>query len=373
MSIDYNLLRVSIDLDAIRANYRFLRVRGTSLIPVIKSDAYGHGLVPVARALADCGAECFAVGTVAEAARLRPEVQGTVLALLGPQSSEDVRAVVQENILPVTARLDQLLELQEASSRLGRQTPIALKFDTGMARLGFAEQDAGRILETLARCPGLKPQWLLSHLATADEPDQADFTREQAARFRRIYDQLTAAGLRLRCSLVNSAGLLACPDLAWDGQRPGIALYGANPFHGTVLAHLGRELRPAMRVRAPILAVHALTKGCSISYGRTYVADRDKTVAVVAAGYADNYSRGLSNNGWMVIRGQRAKILGRVCMQLTAVDVTEIDRVMPGDMADLLGGTGPEAVAPEELASWWGTIPYEIFCLLGMNPREYDP
>ncbi|GAB6060583.1 alanine racemase [Desulfonatronum parangueonense] len=371
MAIDYNLLKVFVDLRAIQANYRLLSTRGTRLISVIKSDAYGHGLIPVARALADVGADFFAVGTVGEAARLRPAVQGTVLALLGPQSADDFRVVVEQGILPLVARLDQLSGLQREAARVGRQIPIALKFDTGMARLGFAESDVETVLRSLSEAHLLRPDWLISHLATADEPQQADYVHEQAARFRRISDKFSHAGFPLRRSLVNSGGLLAFPELAWDAQRPGIALYGANPFHGTELAHLGRELRPAMQVQAPVLAVHPLPRGASISYGRTYVANEDKTVAIVGAGYADTYSRGLTNKGWILIRGQRAKILGRVCMQLTAVDVTDIAGVAPGDMAVLLGEQGGQTISPEELATWWGTITYEVFCLLGMNQREH--
>ncbi|SDB10095.1 alanine racemase [Desulfonatronum thiosulfatophilum] len=371
MPIDYNLLKVSIDLQAIQANYRFLSSRGKRLIAVIKSDAYGHGLIPVGEALAAVGADFFAVGTVEEAARLRPAVRGTVLALLGPQSVEDIQIVAEQGILPLVARLDQLAGLEREAARLGRQIPIALKFDTGMARLGFAAADVEAVARALGKMRLLRPEWLISHLATADEPHQAEFVHEQAARFQRIADRLALAGHHPQRSLVNSGGLLAFPELAWNAQRPGIALYGANPFHGTDLAPLGRELRPAMQVQAPVLAVHALPKGASISYGRTYVADMDKTVAIVAAGYADNYSRGLSNKGWMLIRSQRAKILGRVCMQLTAVDVTEIAGVAPGDAAVLLGEQDGQAITPEELASWWGTITYEVFCLLGMNRREY--
>lgn len=371
MPIDYNLLRVRVDLGAIQDNFRLLRNRGTKLIAVVKSDAYGHGLLQVANALEDCGADCFAVGTVAEAVRLRPEVRGTVFALLGPQSPEEAQAAVAHGIVPVTARLDQLFALQDVAEQLACQVPVALKFDTGMARLGFGEQDVGQVLTTLAACPHITPQWLFSHLATSDDPHQAEFVREQAAQFQRIQARFSAAGLHPQCSLANSAGLLAYPELAWDRQRPGIALYGANPFHGTELADLGAGLRPAMRVQAPVLSVRQLAKGASISYGRTYVADRDKTVAVIAAGYADAYSRVLSNTGWVLLRGQRAKILGRVCMQLTAVDATHIPGVKPGDMAVLLGSDGEDAVTPEDLAAWWGTIPYEVFCLLGMNPREY--
>lgn len=369
MAVDYNLLRVGVDLRAIADNFRLLRSKGTRLIPVIKANAYGHGLVAVARALESCGADFFAVGTVEEAARLCPSVSGTVLALLGPQRREDYQTVVEQGVLPLVSRMDQLAQLQEQAASKDTRLPVALKFDTGMARLGFAPQESPKILAALRRYDRLTPQWLISHLATADDPDQAAFVREQAERFQRVHAAFSLAGHAPLSSLVNSAGLLAFPDLAWDGQRPGIALYGANPFHGTRLEHLGRGLRPAMEVSAPVVAVHPLRKGASISYGRTYVADQDKTVAIVAAGYADNYSRGLSNKGCMLVHGRRAPILGRVCMQLTAVDVTDIPGVVPGDPVFLLGGVGNQRILPEELAAWWGTIPYEVFCLLGMNRR----
>jgi alanine racemase len=370
MTIDYNLLRVSIDLRAIEHNYRLLRSRGTRLIPVIKADAYGHGLASVAKALEACEADFFAVGTVEEAVRLRPAVRGTVLALLGPQLREDYQALAEQEILPLVARLDQLALLQEQAASKDVRLSVALKFDTGMARLGFAAHGAEQVMQALARCDRLTPRWLISHLATADDPDQASYVREQGRRFEQVHAAFARAGHALLASLVNSAGLLAFPNLAWDRQRPGIALYGANPFRGTSLEELGQGLKPAMQVRAPVVAVHPLPKGASISYGRTYTADADRTVAIVAAGYADNYSRGLSNRGCMLVHGRRAPILGRVCMQLTAVDVTDIPGVEAGEDAVLLGGVGENAILPEDLAAWWGTIPYEVFCLLGMNRRE---
>jgi len=370
MAIDYNLLRVGIELQAIADNYRLLRSKGTRLIPVIKADAYGHGLVAVARALESCGADFFAVGTVEEAARLCPSVSGTVLALLGPQLSEDFQTVAEQGILPLVSRMDQLAKLQEQAAFKDVRLPVALKFDTGMARLGFAPEESPKVLEALRQCDRLTLQWLISHLATADDPNQAAFVQEQSGRFQEVHAAFKRAGHSPLSSLANSAGLLAFPDLAWDRQRPGIALYGANPFHGTRLEHLGLGLKPAMKVQAPVVAVHPLRKGVSISYGRTYVADQDKTVAIVAAGYADNYSRSLSNKGCMLVRGKRASVLGRICMQLTAVDVTDIPGVVPGDPAFLLGGEGDQSIRPEELAAWWGTIPYEVFCLLGMNRRD---
>ncbi|HDQ40922.1 MAG TPA: alanine racemase [Desulfonatronum sp.] len=372
MTIDYNLLRVSIDLRAIQENYRLLCSKGTRLIPVVKADAYGHGLVDVARALASCGADFFAVGTVEEASNLRLAVPGTVLALLGPQLREDFQAVAEQDILPLVARMDQLWLLQEQAVSKNVRLPVALKFDTGMARLGFAPSETSPVMEALQRCDRLDPQWLISHLATADDPDQAVFVREQAGRFEHILAEFHRAGFALRASLLNSAGILAYPDLGWDGQRPGIALYGVNPFGDTARESLGRGLQPAMQVRAPVVAVHPLAKGASISYGRTYTAKQDGIVAIVAAGYADNYSRGLSNKGLMLVRGKRAPILGRVCMQMTAVDVSAVPGVAPGDQAFLLGGEGTSAIRPEELAAWWGTLPYEAFCLLGMNRKDFQ-
>jgi alanine racemase len=172
--------------------------------------------------------------------------------------------------------------------------------------------------------------------------------------------------------LVNSAGILAYPELHFDGQRPGISLYGSNPFWGTRWEAKGQSLLPAMEVMAPILSVHDLAKGQTISYGRTFTAPRDMQVAIVACGYADNYSRSLSNKGWMLVHGKRAPVIGRVCMQLTAIDITHIPQTRPGDQAYVLGGQGKERILPEELARWWGTITYEVFCLLGQNPREYE-
>jgi alanine racemase len=372
MSPPHNLLRVSVDLDAIQANFRLLQTRQTCLMPVVKADAYGHGLIPVAQALELCGARYFAVGTVDEALALRPAVQGSIVALLGPQCSGDAAALAQEeNIVAVAARLDQLRLLQDAAVARDTLLRVGLKFDTGMARLGFTSKDLPEVLDRLGHCQNLRAEWLLSHLAVADDPSQAEFTREQGQRFAGIHAGLQAKGLDLRGSLVNSAGLMAFPELLWQGQRPGIALYGANPFHDTELAHLGHGLRPAMQVQAPVLAVHALSKGTSISYGRTYVADEDKIVAIVGAGYADHYSRRLSSRGQMLLRGLRCDVLGRVCMQMSAVDVTAAPGVVPGDMAFLLGGDGEGALTAEELAAWWGTIPYEVFCVLGMNRREY--
>ena len=372
MTIAHNYLLTRVRPGAIVANYRLLCRHGGHVIPVIKADAYGHGLAPVARALATAGADTFAIGSVAEGAALRAtEPKATIVSLLGPVTPEDDDLTLAAGIVPFVHDFGQLDRLAAASAKIGKPLAVALKFDTGMARLGFVEADLDRLVARLGTIPNLSVRFVASHLATADDPKAFDFVDEQGIRFATACQAIARAGYDFEASLCNSAGILAHERHGWQAKRAGIALYGVNPFRGTDREALGQGLNPAMETVTRIVSVHDLAQGQSISYGRTYVADRDRRVAIVAAGYADAYSRGLSNTGFMWLCGKRVPILGRVCMQLTAVDVTGIDAVAPGDTIHLLGGQGPEAITADDLATWWGTIPYEVFCLFGLNPRQY--
>ncbi len=377
MTIAFNKLEVRVRLAAIRANYRLLCSRGSRIIGVIKADAYGHGLTEVASALAKEGCDTFAVGTVEEGAVLRRHLAAKgltsrILVLLGPIEPDDYPPLWEHSLLPLIGSFRQLEALARQAARLGKGLDISLKFDTGMARLGFGAEDLPRLLDRLREAPLVRPVMISSHLATADQPMSVDYLMTQAERFSYALTCLSAAGYTLEANLANSAGILGHPSVHHQSQRAGIALYGANPFAGTAWEHLGRGLAPAMTVRTRIASVHALPKGGCISYGCTYTAERDMRVAIVAVGYADAYSRSLAGKGaQMLIAGRRAPVIGRVCMQLTACDVTEIPDARPGEWATLLGGEGPLAISPEELASWWGSISYEVFCLLGMNRRVY--
>lgn len=371
MSVPFNRLVARIDLACIADNYHVLRGIAHAPAPVIKADAYGHGLLPVARVLAGAGARALCVGSVEEAAALRGVYPHRIVALLGPLDAVDAKAVLEYDLLPYVYHKGQLEMLSAAARAAGSRARVGLKFDTGMSRLGFRGHDVPGLAQYLRDHPELSLELVASHLATADEPLQADYVAEQRLSFDATCDALASAGFSFLRSLGNSAGLLAFPELRYDLQRPGISLYGTNPFRGTALAALGERLRPAMSVRTPVVQVHPVHSGESVSYGRTFTADREMRVAVIAAGYADCYSRALSGKAEVVIRGHRAKVLGRVCMQLTAVDVTDVPGVEAGDAAWLLGGDGPSPVTPDELAGWWGTITYEVFCLLGLNKREY--
>ena len=373
MAIEHNYLRTLVRVSNIVKNYELLRQNGGQIIAVVKADAYGHGLVETAFALAAAGCQAFAIGSVAEGAALRQAgLAAEIISLLGPVLPQDDVLAIEKGIIPFIHDFAQLERLAAACTALSRTARVALKFDTGMARLGFVEADAGRLADVLGKTPCLEVAMVSSHLATADDPAAFDFVAEQGARFARICQTLRHGGLSFRASLCNSAGILAHGgSIGFDARRAGIALYGVNPFAGTNREGLGQGLLPAMETTTRIVSVHDLPRGASISYGRTYVAERDMRVAIVAVGYADAYSRGLSNKGFLCLAGRRVPILGRVCMQLTAVDVTGFDAVKPGDQIHLLGGDGPGAITADALALWWGTIPYEVFCLLGLNPRQY--
>jgi len=377
MTIAFNKLEVRIRLTAIRANYRLLCGRGSRIIGVVKADAYGHGLTEVASALAKEGCDTFAVGTVAEGAALRQHLaakglNSRIIVLLGPIDPDDYPPLWEHSLIPFIGSFRQLEALARQAARVGKGLEMSLKFDTGMARLGFCVEDLPRLLDRLREAPLVRPVMASSHLATADQPESVDYLMGQAECFTTILSALAKGGYAVEANLANSAGILGHPSVHHQSQRAGIALYGANPFGGTAWDHLGRGLAPAMTVRTRIVSVHSLPKGCSISYGCTFTADRDMRVAIVAVGYADAYSRCLTGrSAQMLIAGRRAPVVGRVCMQLTACDVTDIPDARPGEWATLLGGDGPLAISPEELASWWDTISYEVFCLLGMNRRVY--
>jgi alanine racemase len=378
MTIAFNTLTARIDLAAIVANYELLRAAAPGLLPVVKADAYGHGLYPVAWALARAGAGAMAVGTVAEAAHLRAlPFAGDILALLGPihrgddGAPDDYGLILENDLTALIHNRDQLERLGEIAAARGKTAKLALKFDTGMGRLGFSRKDARAVIAALGKYPSLNPVMLCSHLATADDAEDDAYATAQGEAYGGILEEFAVAGITLDVSLANSAAILSRPDLSLGTGRAGIALYGANPFWGTAKAGLGAGLAPAMSVSAKVIAVHDLAAGAGVSYGLTFTAARDMRVAVVQAGYADAYSRLGSNTALMHLRGARVPVVGRVCMQLTAIDVSHVPAARPGDTAWLLGGEGEEPIRGEELAEWWQTIPYEVFCLLGMNKREY--
>jgi alanine racemase len=364
-----------IHLDRIQRNFQRLGP-AEGLIPVVKADAYGHGLLPVARALAQCGAQSFAVGAVSEALLLRAEGFGNAanngafcLALLGAPTPEEMARAAAADIVPLVH--DQRgLELAAAHGSPDRPLRIAVKWNTGMTRLGFSPEDAPAVIEGLRSLPNLQATLCVSHLAAADTPEQDAYTKQQIQTFSAIVRQMRCFP-GIRATLANSAAALGWPAAAFDLARPGIALYGGNPFHGTSRAAIGAELESAMDVGAPVLHVRRIRTGESVGYGRAFIAPRDMRIGIVGVGYAGGYARAFSNCGQIMLRGERVAVLGRVCMDMIFIDLSAMPEAQSGDTAWLLGGPEPGAVTIHELADAWGTISYEVFCLLGRNQRTY--
>ena len=364
---------VHIDLACIRRNVRRLSLPPERVMPVIKSDAYGHGLLPVARALAEEGVTHFAVGTVDEAVYLRDKgMNHTLVALLGAPDPEALALCSRHSITPLIYSLESLTQ---AAAHVHARNPlsIALKCETGMARLGIEPQHLPAALEILRATPALRLKLAFSHLACADMPEHDAMNRRQGEIFAAMHNAILDAFPHVRRTLCNSPGALAYPGLAGDLLRPGQAIYGCNPLHGTTWARLGEELEPAMSVSAPILQVHGVLPGQSVSYGALFTATRPTRLAVVGIGYADGFPRRLSNKGQVMINGFRVPVCGRVCMGMIMVDVTDIPAHLArtGDLAWIAGGPHPNAVSLQELADRWGTIPYEAQCILGRNTRVY--
>ena len=352
------------------------------LIPVVKADAYGHGHTSICRALQREGANLFASGSVSESAALRQELLEhaesgdgplpEIIALLGIMDENDVRLAYENAIIPVIHCFEQLALLGKTKSLL----PVVLKCNSGMNRLGFSTEDIPELLHALARMPHVRPVLAISHLASADTEQGKQAAHSQASVFAAMLETLRRAFPALAASLGNTAGTLLSSEIeAAMGPhicRPGIGLYGGNPFTNTSLEPLGAKISPAMSVSAPIIAVRELGTGCGIGYGHTFRATKNMRVGIVAAGYADMFPRSMSNHGVLCVKGGRAPVIGRVSMQMIAIDLESGMDAKPGDEAWLLGGPYDRALTVEELASLWGSISYEVFCLLGHGHRVYE-
>ncbi len=350
--------RAIIDLDAVRHNYQFLKqaAGGNRLIAVVKADAYGHGAVEVARALAD--ADAFAVAAVGEAAALRDAgIEQKILVLGGFTSADELRTCIAFRLDPVLHH-DFHLECLAAEADLG-DVDVWLKVDTGMGRLGFALERAHEALRALHALDTIGNIRLMTHLASADEADNP-YTETQLERVAEL-------GLDdFEWGIANSAGILGWPAAHRIWVRAGIALYGADPLSDRADAQ--RELRPAMTMKSIVLAVNAHRSGDRIGYSGIFTCERDMKIAVLAAGYADGYPRHKIDTARVKIGGKLCNVVGRVSMDMITVDVSDVDGVSVGDEV-ILFGAEPHV---SDLADCSETIAYEILCNVGAHAqRQY--
>ena len=367
-----------IDLGALRHNLAQVRrlAGDREVIAIVKADAYGHGSVPVARALAAEGVTRFGVALVEEGRALREAgIRGEVL-VLGGFVEDQAAEIVELGLTATIFHAGHADALNEAARRAGRAAPVHVKIDTGMGRLGFSPDAAPDAVAALARCAFLRLEGLMTHFADADLADPA-YAREQVARFDAVAETVRRAGVHIPIRhAANSAAVMAASSWRsamggplYDAVRPGLMLYGARP--GPAVG-AGVDLRPVLSLTTRILLLKRVPPGTPISYGRTFVTRRESLIAVLPIGYADGYPRALSNAGRVLVRGRAAPVVGRVCMDLTMVDATDVPDAAEGDEAVVIGAQGAAAITVEEVAACAGTIAYEILCGIGPRvPRRY--
>lgn len=369
MSFDNTYVR--IDLDAIRENIETVRRKtGTAVMAVVKADAYGHGAVPVAQHLRDI-CSFFGVSSAAEALELRQAGLDNPILILGHTPVDAFPLVVEQEIRPAIFRWEDALALSEEAQRQGKTAKFHFAVDTGMSRIGFqAEEDAAELCCRIAGLPGLCPEGLFSHFATADCADLSK-AREQARKFDWFCDLLKRRGLEIPIRhMNNSAGLMNFTD-QYDMVRCGIVTYGLYPSPEVDPKLL--PLKPALSWHSHVSHVKTLPAGREVSYGGLYVTREDTRVATIPVGYADGYWRSLSGRFYVLIHGRRAPILGRVCMDQLMVDVTHIPQTQPGDPVTLVGHDGDEVITVEQIAGEAGSFNYEFICGISRRvPRVYE-
>ncbi len=358
---------VEIDLEALRHNAAAVRNQVDAevrIMAIVKANAYGHGLGPVVRALAD-RVQCFGVANVAEGRELRTHLPAAEVFILGPALPEERAEIAASGFIPSVSNAEEAQAFGEFAK--GEPIPIHLIVDTGMGRIGVWTEEAMATLEKIVAVPGVKITGVASHLPAADEDNH--FTQRQLVRFHALLVQIRLAGITAPVvHIENSAGVLGHAQQAGDMVRPGIMLYGHAP-----LPQWQHCLRPALTWKARVTLVRAVGAGRSISYGRTYITPRPTRIATLGLGYADGYQRHLSGqNAHVLIHGRRCTVVGRVTMDQIMVDVGAVADVAVGDEAVLIGRQGHEEIAVSELAKKAGTIPWEIFTGLGPRVvREY--
>lgn len=361
MEVKHRSTYALIHLGNLRHNFSLARSLSpkAKTVGVVKANAYGHGAIPVSQALIEAGCENLGVATIEEGIFLREAgIKNPILVFDGMLTGYP-EVFVEHKLTPVLHCENDFEILKTIKAPL----KVHLKFDTGMGRLGFFLNEVSKVLELVSQNSFLQIEGVMSHLARADEKDPTP-TQRQYGLFKKIRGEFEKLGLNPISHLANSAALLdglAKAETGW--VRPGIMLYGALPH----TRHLASSLKPVMTLITRLLVVRDCPKGTSLSYGATYVTSKHSRIGVLPIGYADGYPRLLSNKGHVFIHGKKAPIVGRICMDLTLVDVTDIPKAKVSDEVLLLGEKNGVSLKVEEVAKWAQTISYEILC--GIAPR----
>lgn len=363
-----------VDLDAIASNIKNIRAKvdkNSGIIGIIKADAYGHGSVETAKVLLDNGADWLAVAVVDEGLNLRKNGITAPILLLGYTPELRLNDVINNGFIQTVYSYDTAKKLSEAASALGKKAVIHIKIDTGMGRIGYRvnEESADEIVK-ISKLPNIDVNGMFTHFSTADEADKS-YTLEQYNKFVKMNDMLEERGLHIPVKhAANSAAIMDFDNMMFNMVRPGIILYGAYPSDEVKKENL--SLSPAMSIKTHVSYVKDVNEGDSISYGRKYTAPSKRRIATIPVGYADGFIRAYSNGGKVLVRGEYAPIVGRICMDQFMVDVTDIDGVEVNDEVVLMGKQGDKEITADFIASVLDTINYEVFCTLSKRvPRQY--
>jgi len=369
---NYHRIYAQVDLGAIKNNIINIKqslLPDVLVMPVIKADAYGHGATEVAKAVCEY-AWGFGVATIEEAIELRKFGIKKPILILGALSIKHFKEAVINDITVNIFTPDMAKTLSDVAKSLGREAAAHISLDTGMGRIGINCDDAGfEIFKKIVSYPNINFQGIFSHFATADE-ESKETALMQRQKFEEFCKKINSAGIDIPIKHINnSAGICDLKDKFYSMVRPGIILYGLYPSD-----EVSKDIRltPALSLKTHVSHIKKVMAGDGISYGHTYVAKSERTIATIPVGYADGYPRLLSNRGKVIIKGQYAPIVGRVCMDQFMVDITHIEGVNIDDTVTLIGTDGEAVITADDVAELCGTISYEILCGISKRvPRVY--
>jgi alanine racemase len=359
-----------IDHESLRWNFRQIRSLVGSqvkILSMVKANGYGHGAPAVARTLASAGSDAFGVAIIEEAIELRRHgITAPILVLTGAYLDQ-LELFFDHDLMTVVHDADLLQRLEAAVVRRGGNLHVHLKIDTGMGRIGFPAAECDSWLPQIKKLKAIKLKGIFSHFSHA-ESVEGQYTRKQLEIFHQLVQRLAAEGIAPPLiHLANSAATITLPEAYFNMVRPGLMLYGVYPSPEMV-ARI--SLKPVLSWKTRILQLKSVPSNTSISYGETFITKRDSLIATLPIGYADGYPRLLSNRGQALVGGKRARVAGRVCMDLTMLDVTDIGKIQQGDEVVLLGTQENDAISADEMAAWADTISYEILTSIGARiPR----
>jgi len=365
----YRSTWVEVDLQAIADNIKTFRAHlpgQTKIMAVVKADGYGHGAIPVAKAALVAGAEYLGVAMLEEAIELRQAGITAPILVLGYIPAEFVAIAIEHDVTITVYHEELVPEIQAAVEKLNKEAKVHLKIDTGMGRIGVrTKEEFTRLLGAVQQSPRIKLEGAFTHFACADEEDSS-YTEQQLQQFTKILETYEIP--LIHCS--NSAAAILFPNQGYNMIRLGISLYGQYPSAYT--KGKGVQLKPAFSLKAKVSHVKQVPAGAFISYGATYQVKEPSYIATVPIGYADGFSRSLSNRGSALIRGKRVPIIGRICMDQLMVDVSSVPDCRLGDEVVLIGKQGVEEITVDEVADLLHTINYEVTCMISKRvPRIY--